>query len=135
MHDVLSHLTAALLALHTVLGCCWHHAHRCTETCEAAESIVAADSCDHAHGVGMACDSDGHAHHGRHDCQGHTCVFMGPTRARTGELTLHVNTLSAAIASDRASSIGNKVDGQSNDPLDALLPPLRVHLLCTVLLI
>ena len=40
MHSSVSNLTAALLALHTVLGCCWHHAHRCTETCVCVASAA-----------------------------------------------------------------------------------------------
>jgi hypothetical protein len=32
LRGLFAHLTVAMLAAHTVLGCCWHHAHECGQS-------------------------------------------------------------------------------------------------------
>jgi hypothetical protein len=135
MHAFLSSLTAFLLAMHTVLGCCWHHAHHCEEASEAAGSVASADACDHSHGVPIASDDDGQNQHGRHDCQGTTCVFVGPTKAPPRGGLLHVEVLSVAETFDHASSIVRVAAGRCGDALNTRVSPLRLHLRCAVLLI
>ncbi len=137
MHGFLSNLTAALLALHTVLGCCWHHAHRCTQTCATAGPIASSDSCqgDHAHHAGTAPDSGGQGHHGRHDCRGSTCVFVNSSKANPHELALQLDVPPAAPAPGGSPTVCDVVGQWPYYPPDALLPPLRLHLVCRVLLI
>jgi hypothetical protein len=127
----LSILTSTFLALHTVLGCCWHHAH--ASECGNACSVESPDA-DAGH-CGDACGSSGcadHPHQERHACQENACVFInlagrgsqGPLLAAAmpvvcpscGELPLH-----AACGTFFA--------------IDALLPPLRLHLAHRVLLL
>jgi hypothetical protein len=141
MHGFLSNLTAALLATHTVLGCCWHHAHACTPDCDNVlltfrvrnvQPLDCGDAhCADAHHDGC---STSHEHHGRHTCQGSTCVFVGTTKAGPTNSTFRaVLPIVASVALDSPTS-----DAPLPWPLpaiEALLPPLRLHLLHHVLLL
>jgi hypothetical protein len=133
MHGLLANVTSALLALHTVLGCCWHHAHCCTEGC-AAESVALSDSCkpDLAHGDNAA---PNHGHHGRHDCRGNACVFLGQTKTNSHKSALEFALPPAMFAPYAEPSACDIVGAQFCFASDALLPPLRLHLVCRVLLI
>ena len=135
MHNVFSNLTAALLALHTVLGCCWHHAHRCAETYAATVSVASSDSCDRARHANPATDSDGQGHHGRHDCQGSTCVFVSPSKANPHKLAFQFDASPAAVVRGNSVSVCRVVGEPPFYPPDALLPPLQLHLANQVLLI
>ncbi len=133
MHVFLANLTAALIAVHSVLGCCWHHTHRCTEQCATSQAMVVSGVCDQASHAESA--SDSHSHHGRHECQSAACVFMtAPNRGvcdtAISPAVTPIAYVPLAIATRRCP-----VDGQRFFPPDSLLPPLRVHLVCHVLLI
>ena len=136
-HGFVAHLTAALLALHTVLGCCWHHAHGGTADCASTQSTVSVDSCecDHAHGDGTAPDSHQQGHHGQHVCQGGTCVFVSSTKVEPAKADCQLQATSVACVPGSSPAVGDAADVQAFYPLDVLLPPLRLHLICQVLLI
>jgi hypothetical protein len=141
MHGFFANVTATLLAMHTVLGCCWHHVHACA--CERDNGLLALrvtnigslDRCE-AHRADTHDDgcSSHHGHHGRHECQGNTCVFLGPTKSGPNFPTLRFVPPPVACVSCVAPVA---YDGQSRPLLaiDALSPPLRLHLLHRVLLL
>jgi hypothetical protein len=136
MHGIIRSLIAALLALHTVLGCCWHHAHR-SQTSEMAEAIASSDGCgcDHAHRDGPTPHSGGQPHQGRHGCQGSACVFVASSKAerQTSARPFDVSPAVSLSVADHCVCC-NAGQRPTYSP-DALLPPVRLHLVCRVLLI
>jgi hypothetical protein len=130
----LPHLTAALLAAHTLLGCCWHHAHACGRECEPASSVHASDApeADDAHRCG-ADNSQSGQHRGLNECRGSSCVFL-----RTSECELDGDQfdLPALACLDAGGSpLCAAAVLQPRFAADALLPPLRLHLAHQVLLL
>lgn len=137
MHGFLSNLTAAMLAMHTVLGCCWHHAHSCTKPCGLARCVETPDSGgeNHATHTVAAADSSGDPHHGQHECLGATCSFLGPTKENPAELPpqIHASAVIPLLCGD--FSIPASAEWQEFFACDALSSPLRLHLMHCVLLI
>jgi hypothetical protein len=134
MHAFLSNLTATLLAVHAVLGCCWHHGHRCAPEGGGVGSVAASHTCEtHATHPGAAVDSHGDQHQGRHECRGGTCTFVGPTRENPHELPLQITAAAPGLCSDRR--VVDSAARQEFCPDDAVVPPLRQHLVFSVLLI
>lgn len=134
-HGFLSTLTATLLALHTVLGCCWHHTHSCVSADHAAPTLSDECSCDDG-------DHDGQPAHGNkpgcpngHECHGNTCVVAHVSKVNWPGLTLLPQSLPIASAVSGSPFCNHAVDSQAFFAADALLPPLRLHLVCHVLLI
>jgi hypothetical protein len=135
MHGFLSNLTAALLALHTVLGCCWHHAHRCTRECSPSLAVEAPDGCQRNAADDCGAPAASHqGQHGRHGCQESTCVFLGSTRWYP-DADCQFDAAPAMLASADCATADADVDRRSFFAPDALLPPLRLHLVDRVLLI
>ena len=134
-HGFLSHLTAALLAVHTVLGCCSHHAHACGRECQPVSSVESPDS-DASHDAGRCTtqDSDSHQNHGLRDCQGSRCVFFSPAKGDLNAALQH--SLPSCIYAE-SGDLSLRAAAASRLPLaaDALLPPLRLHLAYQVLLL
>lgn len=55
MHSLLlTLLTAASLLAHSVLGCCWHHAHGC----DGSDAVIV--EAEHSHGHDDACEASSH---------------------------------------------------------------------------
>jgi hypothetical protein len=130
MSKLLRLLTATVLTVHLMMGCCLHHAHAC-ESMNGALPEWASSShgihCDHLPGS----DSD---HSGPHKCQGEKCSFIPlnlntcqpPTQPLEGfvlPLIGHVVSLKGILAEQHFSTAGR------------LPPPLRLHLTKQVLLI
>jgi hypothetical protein len=133
MHSFLSHLMAGLLAMHAVLGCCWHHAHECGRECTEA-SLDSSDA--HADHDTDSCDST-HSqpcNHGPHACQKGKCVFL--RTVETGaDMSLGLDVSSHVFVAwcDLSPQMPTAV--HSLFAADALLPPLRLHLAHQVLLL
>ena len=136
MKSFLSNLTATLLAVHTVLGCCGHHAHRCAEACDAETIVATASPLDHdcEHAVEISCHAQGHEHHG-HECLGNTCVFLGALKTQLSKTTVLGVNAPAVLASSANQAAFYPEFVRTHESLDAPMPPLRRHLLCSVLLI
>ena len=79
------YLTAVVLCMHALLGCCWHHAHACTAAPPAKDAVTLAhrehshSACCHHSPVSCnpisssdPCDDSDH----RHECQGDRCVYV-----------------------------------------------------------
>jgi hypothetical protein len=137
MHGFLSNLTATMLALHTVLGCCWHHGHRSAPASSLACCVEASDGCrgDRVPHASAATDSPGQSHDGRHECQLGTCTFLGPAKENPHESPLQIHALPAMPVLCGDVSVCDAGGWQTFCPRDALLPSLRLHLMHRVLLI
>jgi hypothetical protein len=134
LRGLLPHLTAALLALHTVLGCCWHHAHACGQACDSVSHVESPHG-DADHGANHCGTEDRGTcpSHGMHECLRGACVFL-----RLGE-----NDFDRAVQFDLPffrveTDVLPLCSAASLSPLfaaDDLLPPLRLHLAHQVLLL
>jgi hypothetical protein len=151
MHAIISSFVAAILSIHALLGCCWHHARGC-EVCEttirgvASSEVSPETSCCH-HVTGHRPQPDdacggGHrpSHSGpckcRIDCCG-SCAFLPAPRAlEIAQVSGHgddclVACLPAIMAGPSTPSLfWRLVSGPT--PME---PPLRLHLLHQILLI
>jgi hypothetical protein len=136
IHSFLSYLTAATLAMHTVLGCCWHHGHACGSEYESAVACHAATAhADHdADHCGSTDSNSGHQHHGPHTCQGGKCVFLRTAKSGADTL-LDVNLPSFVCVQSSDASLETSAAPRPFFSSDALLPPLRLHLAHQVLLL
>jgi hypothetical protein len=132
----LSHLTAALLAMHTVLGCCSHHEHACGQGCDSTASVESSDiHSEHSDDTCGASNSESHGNHGPHHCQGSTCAFVCPAREAAFSDAFHFDLPSFACAAHADSLAQVASDSWPHFTADALLPPLRLHLSHQVLLL
>ena len=138
MRGCFSSVTAAMLALHSVLGCCWHHAHCCTQEHALAAAVASPGAChDDPADNGGTTEPCGHGHHGhpgRHECQVGTCVFMGPNRVDWQQFSFPWAASPAVLGPIGPAPVA-ALPAMPCFDLDALLPPLRRHLLDQVLLI
>ncbi len=123
-----------LVALHTVLGCCWHHAHACTGDSDKACSVASPAAQADSHGSGWNMGGGDQQHHGRHECQGLRCVFLN-----LGCRTSHVLSLQPHLAAISSVPHGKlPIHVAADGPyfaVDDLSPPLRLHLAHQVLLL
>jgi len=138
MGDFPSKLMAALLAVHGMLGCCWHHDHcRAEAPCAARESAESLNggADEHSSPAGESSHNNDSDRHERRLCRGSACVFIGSRKAVLAELVHPLGKMPFAIA-----SLGNPLEcnlpgGYSYFPPDAFMPPLRLHLVHQLLLI
>lgn len=148
MRSIFTHLTAGLLFIHAVLGCCWHHAHDCdhcaakvtanaegpTRQLPAAFSLLANHACQEA------CHD---AHDGqspgpcpcKFECQG-VCTYLPPQKANVDiPGAAGWQELFAVPPRSFASQVAG-FSGAEHCPVPVIAPPsLRRHLLYQILLI
>lgn len=140
MSPVFSSLTALSLLAHSVLGCCWHHAHACDDMgCPHATEDLGGGHCHtdlsqaDGHGDQDACVL---GHSGHDDCRGARCVFVSVQRM--APISWLGQPLGQAWLADSAIAVAGtmvRCSGRHGpDASDGLLP-LRIHLLYQVLLI
>lgn len=139
MQTVLSSLLAVTLGIHAMLGCCWHHAHDCTN-CRTGRDQVAKASCCHG-----ACHAHRHADEipddrdaapkqpCSHECAG-VCIYLGGIKSIDAgyqpEFDLvGIVSIDAPMVCVRLGSVNGVVDWLAPPP------PLRLHLIQQVLLI
>jgi hypothetical protein len=134
MHRLVSTLMSLFLALHTVLGCCWHHAHACTDECDKACAVESPAAHVDWHGSGWNTGSGDQHHHGQHECQGMRCVFVNMGSRTAPSLSLQPHLAAACCLPHRKLPIHVVAGGPYFSP-DELLPPLRLHLAHQVLLL
>jgi hypothetical protein len=140
---------AVAVALHAVLGCCWHHVH-------AAEAVVGVEA-DHveavAHGCCHHCRHDDVAEHAdeshalsddadRHDSEPHA---PGPCTEKCDDVAVgraQTNDAKVRAAADFLPALDQPVLHPARtvsrfESADAAVdpPPLRLHLLLQLLLI
>lgn len=107
MQAFTSHLATALLLVHMVLGCCFHHAHACEQGCcpEPAANVRACPCHDHAAEAGKAAEpvgvagdlpNDGEDRH-QHSCDGDSCRFVAAERTFEHDRPSHVGPRSPSL--------------------------------------
>jgi hypothetical protein len=133
MHGVLSNLTAALLALHTVLGCCWHHAH--SDDAQTG-AVIASDACHdgHASPSGGAADACGQGHHGSHDCHESKCSFVSTSSPDGNSFAQPFQASVTRLLDDQHPLVGASFE-QRLFATGWLLSPVRLHLANQIMLI
>ncbi len=129
MEGLFSNLLATVLVAHSVLGCCWHHAHH--DVCPGDEAGTrhseAAKGC---HGPGSIND-----HHRAHLCDEARCTFIRPSSdelSQAADAALHLTAL-PSLAGVVGAQLSTGVLPAPSAPLCFL--PLRLHLAKHVLLI
>jgi hypothetical protein len=131
MQAFLSSLTAALLFIHTVFGCCWHHAHRCGHDSTAAVSQPI-KCCHHQHTRDTKqqekpCGC-------KVECEG-TCIYVVPQKVKV-EAPQSIESFEsvAVLPSLAGSPVEPAPSWKAGWSPPDLVPPLRTHLLHQVLL-
>lgn len=135
MQAFVANLTAALLFIHTVFGCCWHHAHRCEHGRAVVRKQPAEDQpakcCHHRDDSGS--EQQETPCKGKTGCEG-TCTYVVPQKVSVEAPQWVAVELLAALPSLSDSQLNAAAcwDAVSTPP--DLAPPLRIHLLHQVLL-
>jgi len=129
MQAFVASLTAAMLLLHAVLGCCWHHAHRCEHRLASAQP---ADCCHH-----LPQDGDGQPENNPHSCPGEcegSCVYVVPGKVQIeAPQWTSIDFLAVLpLLADEPWEAATSWEAACSVPDFA--PPLRRHLLHQVLL-
>ena len=143
MRTVVSHLVAVALTLHTLLGCCWHHAHESDANVAQVEieSTASAHGCCHSHRAhdlvehdeDQSIPSDPVDH--SPDACGETCQYVSVSRVQVDSLVDLAVLDFLPAESSVASAIGNSVLRFGTSDAAVYPPPLRLHLLHLLLLI
>jgi len=129
MQAFVSIVTAALLFIHTVVGCCWHHAHGCDRISAVAVSQPA-KCCHHHQHSG---ESNQPQKPCKADCEG-GCIYVVPQKLTVEApqwASFDVLAVLPSLADHRIDASATWELGWS--PPD-VVPPLRTHLLHQVLL-
>lgn len=135
VQGLLCAIMSLLLAIHSVIGCCWHHAHQCPDAYGKSDHTIAAleGHCNHHQDQ----DSANHAsfvdHAATDQCQSPNCVYVKQTQndgraisATSGQLFASILFLPETVGSQTLPT---------TLPCDLLAQSLRVHLVHQVLLI
>jgi hypothetical protein len=134
---LLHNLSAAILVVHLVVGCCAHHAHDCPQTCEARHSEGTGDD------AGTPCDGHSHNeqgqtndhHHGPDECRGVKCSFVRAANDTIAKAILQLCQAQVAPLLDDVSASPGILSEQHFFAAGRLLLPVRLHLANQVLLI
>jgi hypothetical protein len=131
MQAFVASLTAALLFIHTVFGCCWHHAHACEHSLKVAVSQP--HKCCHHHHHDE--DSQQHEKPGKckSDCEG-TCSYVVPQKVTIEAPQWIAIDLLAVLPSPSDRQIEAAASWEALLSPSDLAPPLRTHLLHQVFL-
>ena len=124
MHRTVSSIVAMSLALHMLLGCCWHHAHA-----EAVECAEVGHDHGHDHNESLPGDHDEPLpsdHDDAAPCEGEGCVFVKCEQTLSQTVASPVSM--AVIFSDTRPTLSLGV-------LPSLLFPVGIstHFMCAML--
>ena len=124
-------MTAAVLLAHSLVGCCWHHAHA---SAGGVARACAHDEHEHGHDDGAPQDESDHEHQST-ICQEGNCVFVrgdGPVPIdQSSILAIDCFVVQASAITQAELRIVRAEYSASQD----LAPPSRLHLLHQILLI
>lgn len=131
MQALLTHITATVLFIHTIVGCCWHHAHLGPGSTTTTAPL--AGCCHHHH------EQDSQPRQSPDPCQSEcegSCQYIAPQKvcidAPQGAQHLDYAATESAQTLARFPSLPT---GGSLDSLHGAALPLRTHLMHQVLLI
>jgi hypothetical protein len=119
-------LTAVVLTVHLMVGCCGHHAHACESQ---GDMQPAHEQCPDSHNG----DTD-HSQHGPQDCQGAQCSFVASICPAYHSLAQQFQSFVAALSIDQPSLVGSGSE-QRRFITDRFLLPVRLDPVNQVLLI
>jgi len=131
MHGVLTSLTAVVLFIHTVFGCCWHHAH-----CFEHGSTVAVNQplkCCRHHQHSSDSKQQEEPCKGNVECKG-TCIYVVPQKVKVEAPQWVAVDLLAVLPLLADQAIGTAGSCEAGWSSPDLVPPVRTHLLHQVLL-
>jgi len=129
MQAFIASLTAAMLFIHTVCGCCWHHAH----AREQGSTVAQAAKCCHHH------QHDSDSQHRENpckcniDCEG-ACTYVVPQKVQIEAPQWVAIDLLAVVPSLADRQVEAAASWEAASSLPDLVLPLRTHLLHQVLL-
>lgn len=131
MQAFVANLTAAVLFIHSVFGCCWHHSHACDRITAVAMS-QSTKCCHHRHDES---DSKQQEKPGKCevDCEG-TCTYVVPEKVTIEAPQWVAIDLLAVLPSLSERQIEAATSWEALLAQSDLAPPLRIHLLHQVLL-
>lgn len=135
--SLLHNLSAAILVVHLLVGCCAHHAHDCPQTCDARHSEGTEDD------AGAPCDGHSHDeqgqttnhHHGPNECHGVKCSFVRTTNETMAKAFFQPCQAHVTPDFDALFASSGVFADQHLYPAGRLLLPVRLHLANQVLLI
>jgi hypothetical protein len=125
-------VSAAIVVVHLMAGCCAHHAHACD--CEGQQPTKVGAHCtdmQHHDCCGGVAD---HPHHSQHACKGGTCSVVLPSRPAGTSLEKALHAVVVVLPNDLSSVLGSESERHAL-PTGRLLLPVRLHLANQVLLI
>jgi hypothetical protein len=91
-------LTAVVLAVHLMVGCCWHHAHACESKGDTQSTH---GQCPDSHDSGAD-----HSQHGPQDCRGSQCSFVASSNLNSHSLSQPSQTFVLVSLADQPSLVG-----------------------------
>jgi hypothetical protein len=127
MQAFVAHLTAALLFIHTVFGCCWHHAQCSTP------AVTESEHCCHHHQHSSDSRQPEKPCKCNIECEG-TCAYVVPHKVKVEAPHWIGMDLPAVLPSLANHELEAASFCQFLSPLPDWAPPLRTHLLHQVLL-
>jgi hypothetical protein len=127
MQAFVASLTAALLFIHTVLGCCWHHAHG------SAPSVSQAAHCCHHHQHDDDSKPSQTPAKCKVDCEG-ACTYIVPQKVQIKAPQWVAMDLPAVLPSMADCQVEAAPSSEALLSLSDWVLPLRTHLLHQVLL-
>ena len=136
MHAFLSNLMAAALLAHALLGCCWHHAHKCVQCDETTQSVShSAACCKHDHGPSQQKQQQPTPCKCKLECAG-VCTYL-PTQKTQLEQPQSAALFDFAAIVPVLAGVGTPSEFTWQRTLDSAGAdlPLRLHLMHQILLI
>ena len=135
MRLFVSNLTAAMLLIHSLIGCCWHHGHACAER---QETVAIHADCCHDHDGESHDDNEAPARHHNCElkCQG-VCTYL-PTQKiviDAQQLLNSIDYVAVVLATANSYSASAASFWERSRVTRASKPPLRLHLLHQVILV
>jgi hypothetical protein len=140
MRALVSNLTALLLVIHAMIGCCHHHWHSAAE-CGGAMALTATCDCCPQHPSAADADHPANDHKPCEPCSGSleclgVCKFLPSSRVQLDCSDDEGDCLLVAVVDSLAAidAIHHVNVSRRAGPRDAL-PPIRLHLLHQRLLV
>jgi len=129
MQALVSILTAALLFIHAIFGCCWHHTHACEQVATVAE----ATHCCHHHQQHSDSSPFEKPCKCKVECEG-TCTYVLTQKVKVEPPQTITIDLLAVLPSLADGQMEALPSWRAGWPPPDLVRPLRTHLLHQVLL-